>query len=112
MVVVFVFVVVVFMVVVVLFGFVVVVFMVVVFVFVVVVVVFIVVVFVFVVVVDVIVVALMSYLQCQIQEDPHKVASYHHCLFCRFRYLYLNIWIYPQKFSFTCCYFCRLFRSC
>ena len=69
-----------FMVVVVVFGFVVVVFMVVVFVFVVVVVVFIVVVFivvvfVFVVVVDVIVVALMSYLQCQIQEDPHKVSS-------------------------------------
>ena len=70
------------MVVVVVFGFVVVVFMVVVFVFVVVVVVFIVVVFivvvfvfVFVVVVDVIVVALMSYLQCQIQEDPHKVSS-------------------------------------
>ena len=55
------------------FGFVVVVFMVVVFVFVVVVVVFIVVVFV--VDVDVIFVALMSYLQCQIQEDPHKVSS-------------------------------------
>ena len=55
------------------FGFVVVVFMVVVFVFVVVLVVCIVVVFV--VVVDVIVVALMSYLQCQIQEDPHKVSS-------------------------------------
>ena len=61
--------------VVVVFGFFVVVFMVVVFVFVVVVVVFIVVVFVFVVGVDVIVVALMSYLQCQIQEDPHKVSS-------------------------------------
>ena len=55
------------------FEFVVVVFMVVVFVFVVVVVVFIVVVFV--VDVDVIFVALMSYLQCQIQEDPHKVSS-------------------------------------